>query len=830
MRTVPVERWAALPSGDGGLGPADAAVRRSRFGPNDILERAEAPWRELVRATAADPMLWFLVVTSAVYFAVGQRTEGWVLLASTAPLAGMDAWLHHRVTASTRGLGTRLATRARVLRDGTEQDLPAVEVVPGDLVVVRAGEAFPADGIVVAATEAQVDESSLTGESMPVRKHAAAPLPRGTGVLVDGSGWASAGTRLLAGTARVRVVYTGADTVYGGIVRAARATGAGRTPLQDAVARLVGVLVALAVALCALLFAVRLAQGHGWLDALVSAATLAVAALPEEFPVAVAVFLGVGVARLARRRAWVRRAVAVEAIGRVTTICTDKTGTLTEGRLRLAHLLPMPGVTEGALLALATRACRRETGDPLDEALLEAGHHADPAALATFPFTEARRRETRIVQDGEALLAVTKGAPETVLARCDDDRAAPLARAQVLAAEGHKVIAVASRPVASPTREPDDGYRLAGLVAFEDPVRDGVAEAVATCRAAGIRVLMVTGDHPATAGAVARELGLGGGRPTVVEGEELATLASMDGIDVVARALPAHKLAIVERLRRGGEVVAVTGDGVNDVPALQAADIGIAMGERGTGAAREAAAIVLADDNFRTVVAAVAEGRQLLRNLRRSFQYLLMVHLPLFATATLLPLLGYPLLYEPVHVVWLEALIHPSALIAFQDAAPPGGLGERPPRGAVRLFSRARGVEVLAVAVGLTVVVTWSWLRGLADPADVAHARALAMAAMATGSAATVAFLSGLRSPASRIVTAAGMAGSVVLLYVPALAQALHMTPPHPADWLLVCAASGMAVALPLAISRLYRTRRRPTEETGARRPSAFPAAHRLRP
>lgn len=831
LRSLPVERWEALPAGHAGLSAADAVARRARFGPNDILERTEPAWRELVRETAADPMLWFLVATSAVYFGVGQRTEGWVLLASTLPLAGMDAWLHHRVTASTRGLGMKLATRARVLRDGRAVELPAVEVVPGDVAIVHAGETIPADGVVLEAIEAQADESTLTGESMPARKHAAAPIRRGPLVVVDTSGWAAAGTRLLTGSVRLRIAYTGAETLYGGIVRAAHTTGRARTPLQEAVARLVGGMVALAVGMCALLFTVRLAQGHGWIDAIVSAATLAVAALPEEFPVAVAVFLGVGVTRLARRRALVRRAVAVEAIGRVTTICTDKTGTLTEGRLRLAHPLPAPGVTQAELLALGASASRREAGDPLDDAVLDAARAPDAPgpdapAVATFPFTEARRRETRIVREGGALLAVMKGAPETVLARCAGDRAETLARAEVLAADGHKVIAVASRRVDSPAIEPDEGYRLAGLLAFEDPVHEGVAEAVATCRTAGIRIVMVTGDHPATARAVACELGLGGERPRVVEGEALAALPSLEGIDVVARALPEHKLDFVRRLRANGEVVAVTGDGVNDVPALHAADIGIAMGERGTRSAREAAAIVLADDNFRTIVAAISEGRQLRRNLTRSFQYLLMVHLPLFATATLLPLLGYPLVYEPVHIVWLEALLHPSALIAFQDGAPSEPLGAMPPRGAVRFFTRTQFVEILAAAAALVAVVSWSWLRGLEDPTGTPHARALAMAAMATGSAAATAFLSGLRTRAAQVVTVSGLVGSVVLLYVPALAHALHMSPPHPGDWLLVCGASVLAVAIPLAVGRLVVAR---GSAAPARRP-AFPHRERPRP
>lgn len=805
MRTLPLDRWRALPSGDAGLSDAEAAARQQRYGPNDILERAEPAWRRQVRETLADPMIGFLVATSAVYLAVGQRMEGWVLLGSTVPLVAMDAWLHHRVAASTRGLGSRLATRARVVRDGGERELPAVELVPGDLVVVRAGESFPADGVVVDAVEAQADESSLTGESLPVRKRAGAVETLADAVRVEGLGWASAGTRLLTGSARIRVVFTGADTDYGGIVQAARAKGGARTPLQVAVARIVGVLLATAVLLCVTLAAVRLAQGHGWVDAVVSAAALAVAALPEEFPVAVAVFLGVGVARLARRKAWVRRAVAVETIGRVTAICTDKTGTLTEGRLRLARTSPTPGVSEAGLLALAVAACRRESGDPLDEAVLDAAGIPERAASATFPFTEARRRETRVVAEGPRLLAVMKGAPETVLARCAGDPEAARAGAEALAGEGHKVIAVASREVEDAATEPDGGFRLAGLLAFEDPVRDGVAEAMATCRAAGIRVVMVTGDHPGTAEEIARRLGLGGGRPRVIEGAALADLPSLDGVDVVARALPDHKVRLVEALRARGEVVAVTGDGVNDVPALQAADVGVAMGQRGTRSAREAAAIVLADDDFRTIVAAIAEGRQLFSNLRRSFQYLLMLHLPLFATATFLPLAGYPLVYEPAHVVWLEAILHPSAMLAFQDAAPTGPLGQQPPRGPVRFFSARGWATILAGAAGLTIVVTSGWLRGVLEPDGVPHARALAMAALATGSAAVTALLSGLRTGPARGVVLASIAGSVVLLYVPWLARALHMAPPHPLDWLVVCGASVLAVAIPIVLGEVRR-------------------------
>ncbi|MCW8141908.1 MAG: cation-transporting P-type ATPase, partial [Planctomycetota bacterium] len=518
-RLVSLERVGPL-SPDEGLGDADVAARRARWGTNELLQVPGRSWADVARDTARDPMLWFLVATGAVYAALGEVVEALTLLGAAGPLVAMDSYLHRRTRASLAALGSALAAEARVVRAGAERRVPPADLVPGDLVLLGPGDAVPADGLVVAADGLQVDESTLTGESLPERKRPATP-PRAAGpeVPVEDAAWVSAGTRVLAGRARVRVALTGAETLYGQIVRQAVGGGGATTPLQAAVRQLVLVLLGAALLLCGALALVRLRQGAGLLDALVSAATLAVAALPEEFPVAVTVFLGVGVFRLARRRALVRRAVTVETIGRVTVICTDKTGTITEGRLRVAHLLPAGGTPE-ALLSLVALACDPESGDPLDEAIADASARQglEPTAaeaLAAFPFTEDRRRATRVLRRGGAdLLAVTKGAPEVVLAATQlarDEQAAWAARTTELAASGHKVVACAWRPLQDwAGGEPDRGLTFAGLVALEDPVRAGVAEAVRGCRAAGIHVVMVTGDHPGTAAAVAREVGLGG--------------------------------------------------------------------------------------------------------------------------------------------------------------------------------------------------------------------------------------------------------------------------------------------------------------------------------
>jgi P-type Ca2+ transporter type 2C len=824
-RAAALERLQGIDHG-AGLSATDVVRRRDIYGRNDIVEGHPRRWRQLVRETARDPMLWFLAATSLAYFLLGQRAEAIVLLIALLPLLGMDALLHYRTAASTESLSARLASRATVERDGAVVDVEVAELVPGDLVRVMAGDWFPADGLIVSGDGMQVDESSLSGESFPVEKRplAEGDIP-GAGEMVPDHHCGFAGTRLLTGAARQRVLCTGAETHYGEIVRSSVVGMGQRTPLQEAIANLVRGLVAGAAAVCLVLAYVRLRQGFGWLDAILSGATLAVAALPEEFPVVFTLFLGVGVYRLAQRKALVRRAVSVENIGRVTCICSDKTGTITAGRLDLTHLLPAGGVSESQLLEVARIASRAGSGDPLDEAIrrLSSPEPVAPAPVALFPFTEGRKRETAITRrpDGR-LSAVTKGAGELVLAMTDlsdAERDSWTERLVQYAGEGHKLIGCAWRELDDDWAggEPDRGYRFAGLLAFEDPVREGVPEAVRQCRAAGIRVIMVTGDHPATAAAVARQIGLGTD-PNVLTGDELDALLergdrqALGSLAVVARAVPAQKMGLVRALQGGGEIVAVTGDGVNDVPALQAADIGIAMGQRGTRSAREAAAIVLLDDNFRSIVQAVGEGQQLFDNLRRSFQYLLMVHLPLVCTSAIIPLAGFPLLYLPLHVVWLELVIHPSAMLAFQERRRELRLERRAePRG--RFFAPRDWVGIVLVGAVVTASILGLYLHSLDGSLPVEHARANALAALSLSSATLVASLSRLRTSASRWISAGTVLLTVFLVQTPGVSELLHLQALHFDDWLQ---ASGAAVAAGLLAAWFSRGGAAPSE-IGAR-------------
>ncbi|MBI3187533.1 MAG: cation-transporting P-type ATPase, partial [Gammaproteobacteria bacterium] len=801
-RQIPSVRITGLAGSATNLSAEEARNRHLIYGANNILQAPVATWFDLLRDTLLDPMLWFLVITSSLFIIIGEYLEAIILAIAIIPLAGMDAYLHRRTQASVASLGRGLAVTSRVIRDDKEQIVPSIDLVPGDLVVLDANEYVPADGVIVSSEDAQVDESALTGEAFPVRKIKTELFPDTGDTTVEDTHCGFAGTRVLTGSLHLRVVFTGNETLYGDIVRTALQGRHAKTPLQLAIANLVMVLLVAAAILCLLVAWVRWIQGFGLLDALVSAMTLAVAALPEEYPVVFTFFLGVGVYRLAQRRALVRRAVAVENIGRVSTICSDKTGTLTLGQLRLTHVFPVNHDGREKLLHIAASASRNDSNDPLDTAIFHAMdfnpetiHH-----VVTFPFTEDRKRETALIRnDDNNLYAVVKGAPEVILQQCvlsTESRQALLDKANQLAAEGHKVIACASRVLDIQTwtdHEPVNDFIYAGLLALEDPVREGAADAVRQCQQAGIHVIMITGDHPLTARAVAVELGIGQGKPRVVNADEIQQdiKANPDllQIDVIARSIPSQKLHFVRQLQAQGEIVAVTGDGVNDVPALQIADVGIAMGERGTQAAREVSAVVLLDDNFRTIVRAIAEGAQLFKNLRLSFAYLLMVHIPLVLSAALIPLAGFPLLYLPIHIVWLELIIHPTALLVFQQLPAVEDLPHNKHRTVTRFFTRTEWVMITLVGLLLTVVVTGGYVYSLGIGRNIEHARSMALAVMCLGSAWLTVSLSGLKTRVSRTVAGLALVSALILIQSP-VSTLLHMQPLHLTDWLIALCGS----------------------------------------
>ncbi len=812
-----MENWQGVELSPEGLSPQSVRRQRGRFGANTIVEVSPHPWLELARDTVRDPMLWFLVGVGSLFLWLGEFSDGITLLIAILPLTLMDAFLHWRTQASTQNLKSNLISEVQVLREGRWQRLDSRELVPGDLVELKPAMPLPADGLFELSEDLQVDESVLTGEAFPIRKQS---LDTGKlkgaeagEFLIEAAAFGSAGTRALSGRALLRILKTGAQTRYGQIVLAVSKMPQQRTPLQSAVAGLVARLIQVAGALCVLLAAVRVYQGFGWIDALLSSATLAVAAIPEEFPVVLTFFLAVGIYRLAQKKALVRRAVTVENIGRTSWICTDKTGTLTVGELKLTHLVPARGFGELQVLQIAFPICSEESQDPVDLAIRQMALEKKSIFYPVqkrFPFTEDRKKESVFCEMEDGLWCLTKGAPEALIAMTSIDvhqRQEWLTRISEWARQGHKVLGCARRKLNRTEFERglelDNSFEFCGLLAFEDPFRLEVPEAIAYCRDQDIKVLMMTGDHPETAGAIARDVGLGSGSegPRVLSAEAepqffsessgRLNVGALREFDVIARCTPLQKLRIVEALKEGGEIVAVTGDGVNDVPALKMADIGIAMGLRGTRSAREVSSIILADDNFRSLVGAIHEGRKLFAGLKLSFGYLLLIHIPFVATAAVIPLLGYPLVYLPVHIVWLELIIHPTAVLAFHSLQT-----ERPERPDPHFFKFAQAWRLGLSGAVLALVLIYLFMTGFQESEGLADARAQAMALLVTWSSFLVVALTGLKNWSARITALLTLAVSIPLIQIPALSAWVGLAPLHGQDWIEIFLMAGIFAGL----------------------------------
>jgi Ca2+-transporting ATPase len=832
----------APPPGWPGLTSAEAAARLRVHGPNRLVpEDRRPPWLSWLLHPLTDPMVVLLLLAAATYLLLGDYIDATVSLAAVVPIALVSLVLELRAERTLERLRQLTAPKAAVWRDGRRQVIPAEEIVPGDVLFLQEGDIIPADGLLVAGQQVMVDESSLTGESQPVAKSA-------DGAESDHALFA--GTTVLSGRGIAVVTVTGAATRYGRIGALVAGIRQPSTPLQRLIRRLIGQLAAVAALFSLGVLVVELLRGSGWGAAVIAAVSLAIAAIPEEFPMVFTLYLTLGAWRLARRRALIRRLVGVETLGSTTVICTDKTGTLTQGHLEVAALVsdgqtPVPPgapLSEEArrVLEAALLASEPHPFDPLEQALVRyaTAHGVEVSSvqrgelLADYPFDPVGKYVTHVWRrDGQSGV-YAKGSIEGILARCVvADTTVQRWRAvhDALAERGMRVIAVASGDLTrfSGERATDErALRLCGLIAFSDPVRPGVPEALAECRAAGIRVIMITGDHPATARAVAADIGLPLARDhPVVTGDEVDAADEGQLAQIVrratvfARARPEQKYRLVRALRAQGEVTAMTGDGINDAPALREADIGVAMGQRGTEVARAAATMVLLDDNFATIVAAVREGRRIFENLRRSFAYLIAFHPPLLLAALVVPLLGQPLLLLPVHLVWLELIVHPTASLVFEaDPASPE-LMRRPPRrpgrGMLAAVDFARAVgEGVVLSIGVLIL----YLGALGRATPLPEARSLALAAMIFGQSMLVLlerspdrplWQASLRGNRVLPLILAASVGSVPLaVLLPAPARLLKLAPLDALQW-ATAAAVALAFTLwvePLKAWRAART------------------------
>ena len=829
--TAPTWSPPLAPSEPVGLTTAEARRLLHVHGPNHLVPERRPTWIGVwVLRPLADPMVVLLLIAGATYVALGDRVDAILVTVALVPIALVSLVLEARSERALERLRQLTAPTVMVWRDGVLQTIAAEEVVPGDLISVHEGDVIAADGTFVGGTQLMTDESALTGESQPVDK------------VVDGEEPAQrtllAGTTVLSGSGTIRVTATGKRTQYGEIGTLVASLEPTPTPLERAIRRLVLQFGAIAAVFCVAVTGMEFGRGSGWAAALIAGVSLAIAAIPEEFPMVYTLYLSLGAWRLTRGKALVRRLAGVETLGSTTVICADKTGTLTLGQLDLVQGVAADGedvdmggasspslsAAARALLEAAVAACEPTPFDPLEQAILQtaATHGIDVARihrgtlLQDYPFDPVHKYMSHVWREDGATRVYAKGSQEGILAHSaasDEVRQRMTDAALRLAAAGMRVIAVAggTLPDGSTDRDRDEtALRLLGVLGFSDPLRPGVVEALQECRQAGIRVIMITGDHPVTAHAVADALDLPHApeRP-LATGDEIDALddagltALAREVNIFARTRPEQKYRIVRALRAAGEVVAMTGDGINDAPALREADIGVAMAQRGTAVARESATLVLLDDNFATIVRAVRQGRRIYDNLQKAFAYLIAFHMPLLLTALLVPLLGAPLLLLPVHLIWLELVVHPTASLVFEADPSAPDIMRRPPRSPSQGFlGGMHPLWPLAQGVVLTVGVLALYLVRLGAGAPAPTARALAFATLIIGQVGLVLVARSPDRPVWRTEirrnrTVAGVLVPVVLtlvlaLYIPPVATLLHLHPFPAAEWGVVVGVAAL--------------------------------------
>ena len=831
---------------DTGLSAAQAAQRLREDGPNTLPGGQGRSLLTIALGTLREPMFLLLLVAGALYLLFGDLREGLTLMAFVFITLGLTLFQEGKTERAIEALRDMTSPRALVIRDGEPQRIEGRNVVRGDVLKLSEGDRVPADALLVSADGVRADESLLTGESVPVGKRvaredelAAASAPASLTAPTTASPTAPggddqpqvhAGTLIVQGQATARVTATGERSQIGRIGSALDAVEAEPSPLQKQTATLVRNLAVLAVVFSLALVVVHGLMRGDWLQAVLAGIALAMAMLPEEYPLVLTVFPALGARRLAKEGVLTRRINAIETLGATTVLCSDKTGTLTENHMTVTRLVAggvplqdrvsldassdqaLPEAFH-ALVEVAILASVVDPFDPMEKAFHRLGErfltgtehlHRDWRLVQTYALSPALRAMSHVwaASGGGAETVAAKGAPEAVMDLChlsDLDRASISQVVNQLASEGLRVLAVARGTFEGqdwPESEHDFDFDFLGLLGLADPVRAEVPAAVAECQAAGIRVLMITGDYPATARAIAREAGLIGPDDVdaaVLSGDEITTLSDealqkrMATVRVCARIAPDQKLRIVQALKASGEIVAMTGDGVNDAPALRAAHVGVAMGERGTDVARESASLVLVHDNFAAIVRAIRLGRRIFDNLRKAMSYTLAVHVPIAGMALLPVLLGWPPLLYPMHIAVLELIINPACSIAFENEPADADVMQRPPRDAqAPLFASGTLWTALlqgAGALGL-VLVAFAWFHTrLPEP----QARAFAFATLVvcnltlivSNRSATQSIWTTLRIPNRALWGVVGLAFGLLLvaLYLPWTQAVLRFAP-----------------------------------------------------
>jgi Ca2+-transporting ATPase len=832
-----------------GLNDQEAQKRLLEFGPNRLsAQKPETIW-DIFLEEIREPMIVLLLVTGFLYGIWGELKDTLTIFAVIMALVSAEVLNERRAKRAIGALIKLAEPTSPILRGGHHGEIQADRIVPGDVIAIEAGRRIPADARLTEAYGLEVDESPLTGESVAAGKVSDLVLPE-TIPLSERRNLVFAGTTAVRGRGAAVVVATGMKTEVGRVARLAREAEAPRTPLQKTMKELSQSLAWLAIGFSVLV------PSLGWAfsrqpvrQMILTGLALAFSVIPEELPIIITMVLALGGYRLSKQHAIVKRLQAVETLGAVTVIASDKTGTLTRNRMEVSGVEPEKLRREILKIgALCNDAFETGQGDPLETALLRSAQQAgmDVAALRRpyrlrddFTFDNTRKRMSVVYERGGELRVAVKGAPEAVLHLCrsqwdaagprplsEADRRAALASAARMANEGLRVVAFAQRNTQGSLLSQDQAesdLTFVGLAAFSDPPRPDVREAITACRTAGIRPLMVTGDHPLTACAVAAQIGLdGGGR--LLTGAEMEAMPDealkrqAADVSIYARTSPEQKLRIVRALQGRGEIVAATGDGVNDAPALAAADVGIAMGQRGTDVAREAADMVLADDNFATIVHAVEEGRISFENLRKAVRYYLACKAALISTALLPVLFGVPVPFAPIQIILMELFMDLAASAAFVAEPAEAGLMRRPPRDPkAKFLDHSMVRSIFASATGLFVAVCGVYLATWHSGAGLIAAQTMAFVTWLLGHVFLALNLRSEREPLVRVGlftnwvmvvwSMATLALVLVATLVPGARQLIKVTSLHPAQWALAVGAA-LAGTFWIEARKLVRVRR----------------------
>lgn len=727
-----------------GLSSTEARARLKTFGPNELPGGKRRNFGRIALDVLREPLLLLLIAASLIYLVLGDMHEAVLLMGLACMNVTLIVYQEQKTERILETLKDLTSPRALVIRDGIHVRVPGREVVPGDLLVLAEGDRVAADASLIEVSNLSVDESLATGESVPVQKE-----PDRDGA--DGHGQVLAATLVVRGRGIGRVDKTGAQSEIGRIGKTVAGIEFEKTRLHRMTVELTRSMAVFGGAVSVLVILFQGLRTEDWLAGGLAGIAIAMSMLPEEIPVVLTIFLTLGAWRLSRHNVLTRRAAAIETLGAATVLCTDKTGTLTLNRMSITELWAdgrsakvaedSPVVREEMRAVVETGALASDAVpvDPMEQTFrnlaARTGGRADRTLVREYGLggdflavTKVWRSEAQ-----DAFYVATKGAPETIAALCRVDevtRTALLREAENMAVRGMRVLGVADADHAGAL--PDDPrefhFRLRGLAGLADPLRPAVPEAVAECRRAGIRVVMITGDHPATARAIAVQAGIESGG--IITGADLmamdaAILADrIRDVNIFARVRPEQKLRLVAALKATGEVVAMTGDGVNDAPALKAANIGIAMGKRGTDVAREAAALVLLDDAFESIVTAIRHGRRIFGNLRKALSYILAVHIPIAGVALIPLTAGWPIVFTPIHIVFLELIIDPVCSLAFESEPEGHNLMREPPHApAAPLFGRreiAFGILQGSIALA-AILAVFGYSLGTGANADTAR-------------------------------------------------------------------------------------------------------------